>query len=145
MTDKTVQCEHLRSDAYECEQKAIWRVSTSDKPFNDSVSCNNHLSAFLGQAETGYVTRLTAEGPPVPPGRQQEQHNHIARELRPPGECYSCDRYWAKSYRFRALELEDYLLTLEELSESRGVEYAIEDLKSFNKDEKLREKFSSER
>lgn len=24
-----------------------------------------------------------------------ENHNHFTREIRKPGECYSCDRYWA--------------------------------------------------
>lgn len=28
-----------------------------------------------------------------------ENHNHFIRDIKAPGQCYSCDRYWALTLR----------------------------------------------
>lgn len=39
----------------------------------------------------------------------QESHNHITRDIKPPGECYSCDRYHALAGRREAIELRNVI------------------------------------
>lgn len=69
-----------------------------------------------------------------------ENHNHITRDIKPPGQCYSCDRYHALSAKERIFTLEDLILFVEELYESRGAQDALRHLQAFIRTENLREK-----
>lgn len=69
-----------------------------------------------------------------------ENHNHITRDIKPPGQCYSCDRYHALSSKERILTLEDLILFVEELYESHGAQEALRHLQAFIQNENLREK-----
>lgn len=69
-----------------------------------------------------------------------ENHNHITRDIKPPGECYSCDRYHAKSAADVIFNLEDLILFVEELYENSGSEPALRHLQAFIQTENLREK-----
>ena len=69
-----------------------------------------------------------------------ENHNHITRDVKPPGQCYSCDRIHALGTRDYIFELEDMLLFVEELYENSGSESALRHLQHYIQDKKLREK-----
>jgi hypothetical protein len=68
------------------------------------------------------------------------EHNHITRDIKPAGECYSCDRYHAKCAADTIFKLEDLILFVDELYETRGSEPALRHLQAFIRTEKLREK-----
>lgn len=38
-----------------------------------------------------------------------ENHNHITRDIKPPGQCYSCDRYHALHGRREAIQLRNVI------------------------------------
>lgn len=69
-----------------------------------------------------------------------ENHNHITRDVKPAGQCYSCDRIHATGSRDYIFELEDTLLFVEELYESSGAEPALRHLQHYIQEKKLREK-----
>ncbi|UVG35197.1 hypothetical protein SEA_CECE_191 [Microbacterium phage Cece] len=47
----------------------------------------------------------------------QENHNHITRDIKPPGQCYSCDRYHALSGARHVTELRNVIYGTLELWE----------------------------
>ncbi|QIG57899.1 hypothetical protein SEA_PAULODIABOLI_213 [Microbacterium phage PauloDiaboli] len=69
-----------------------------------------------------------------------EHHNHITRDVKPAGQCYSCDRIHALGTRDYIFELEDMLLFVEELYENSGSEPALRHLQHYIQDKRLREK-----
>lgn len=54
-----------------------------------------------------------------------ENHNHIFREIKPPGECYSCDRYWATTLRQETVSLRNVIYGTLESAERDGAERAF--------------------
>lgn len=69
-----------------------------------------------------------------------EHHNHITRDIRPAGQCYSCDRYHALEAPKRVDKLEELILTVEELYEGYTAQEALQHLQSFIRTDQLREK-----
>lgn len=69
-----------------------------------------------------------------------ENHNHITRDIKPAGQCYSCDRYHAKVAADTIYSLEEAILFTEELYETYGAEAALRHLQAFIRTEHLAEK-----
>jgi hypothetical protein len=54
-----------------------------------------------------------------------ENHNHITRDIKPPGQCYSCDRYHAKTLQSEVTALRNIIYGTLESAEEDGVERAL--------------------
>lgn len=53
-----------------------------------------------------------------------ENHNHITRVIKSPGQCYSCDRYHAVSAQKEIQALRNIIYTSLELFENHGSDSA---------------------
>lgn len=54
-----------------------------------------------------------------------ENHNHITRDIKKPGECYSCDRYWATTQRKAEKAYRNIIYSTLEILEERGASEAL--------------------
>jgi hypothetical protein len=56
-------CDHIREDAFECNQKATWVFSLEDEPNTLIRSCSNHIASMLprNQASTTYYLGDSSE------------------------------------------------------------------------------------
>jgi hypothetical protein len=57
-----------------------------------------------------------------------ENHNHITREIKAPGECYSCDRYHAKHSESAIRELRNLIYSVLLTAENGSADLAIRNL-----------------
>lgn len=65
-----------------------------------------------------------------------ENHNHITREIRSPGECYSCDRYHAITGAREVVQLRNIIFGALESAErydtDRAVRYLTQEAQARN-------------
>lgn len=54
-----------------------------------------------------------------------ENHNHFIRDIKAPGQCYSCDRYWALTLRKDNVSLRNVIYGTLESLEKDGAERAF--------------------
>lgn len=54
----------------------------------------------------------------------QENHNHITRDIKPPGQCYSCDRYHAMHTKREVMELRNVIYGTLDSWEAFGAAHA---------------------
>lgn len=55
-----------------------------------------------------------------------ENHNHITRDIKPPGQCYSCDRYHALAGRREVIELRNVIYGTLDALEHEGAGHALQ-------------------
>ncbi len=56
----------------------------------------------------------------------QENHNHITRDIKPPGQCYSCDRYHAKHLQGAVTDLRNVIHGTLDILEREGPGAALQ-------------------
>lgn len=44
-------CDHIREDAYECTQKALWEFFPDEESYIPILSCNDHLIHLLPRTQ----------------------------------------------------------------------------------------------
>lgn len=54
-----------------------------------------------------------------------ERHNHFTRDIKPPGQCYSCDRYHAKTLHREVISLRNVIYGTLETAEQDGHDQAF--------------------
>lgn len=60
----------------------------------------------------------------------RENHNHVTRDIKPPGQCYSCDRYHALHPTREVSELRNVIYGTLDAAENDGHEHALRYLTS---------------
>ncbi len=56
----------------------------------------------------------------------KENHNHITRDIKPPGQCYSCDRYHAISLNHLTITLKNEIWSTLQEADQRGAAAGID-------------------